>query len=59
MTFPPQEMQPLKVLDCWVTNGENMKGNALKESSRKSQELKVLAEEFHKRYVAKRDTLAS
>jgi hypothetical protein len=53
VTCPPKEMLPSKVLDFWLKSppeGQN-------EAALKNDE--TLAEEFHKRYVEKRDKLAS
>ena len=53
VTRPPKDMLPSKVLDFWLESppeGQNVA--ALQDSE-------ILAEEFHRRYVEKRDALAS
>jgi hypothetical protein len=53
VTCPPKEMLPSKVLDFWLKSPpEGQNGAALQDS-------KILADEFHQRYVEKRDKLAS
>ena len=53
VTRPPKDMLPSNVLNFWLESppeGQNVA--ALQDS-------KILAEEFHQRYVEKRDKLAS
>ena len=59
VTFPPKEMQPSKVLNYWVETEKAKVTESKEKSSLKSQDPKSLAEEFHKRYVEKRDALSS
>jgi hypothetical protein len=53
VTCPPKEMLPSKVLDFWLKSPPEGQNEAAMRDS------KILAEEFHKRYVEKRDKLAS
>ena len=53
VTYPPKEMLPSNVLDFWLKSPpKGLDVAAL-------QGYETLAEEFHQRYVAKRDKLAS
>jgi hypothetical protein len=59
-------MLPYKVLDFWMTHKEGVQNPEVKQSENRSQKShhnpqvsKSRAEQFHKRYVAKRDVLAS
>ena len=53
VTYPPQEMLPSNVLKFWLEKPPKY----LNEAALKNYE--TLADEFHQRYVAKRDKLAS
>ena len=52
VTHPPKEMLPSNVLDFWFKPPKDLDKEALKD-------YETLADEFHQRYVSKRDKLAS